>query len=199
MRLERAYFDRLYEAEVDPWDFATSPYEQAKYDHTLASIGRDGGRVGSVLEVGCSIGVLTARLADRADRVDALDVSPAAVARARARTSDRPGVGVAVGAMPEDLPPGPYDLVVCSEVLYYLDETALTEALAALAGRLASAGSLLAVHWRGETSYPLAGDAVHDRLAAALPGRRAGGGTIVHALDDRRPEYRLDRYDVRDA
>lgn len=199
MRLERAYFDRLYEAEADPWGFATSPYEQAKYDHTLASIGPDQVGVGSVLEVGCSIGVLTARLADRADRVDALDVSPAAVTRARARTADRPGVHVAVGAMPEDLPPGPYDLIVCSEVLYYLDEAALTDALVALAGRLGAAGSLLAVHWRGETSYPLAGDAVHDRLAAVLPGRRAGGGTIVHALDDRRPEYRLDRYDVRDA
>jgi hypothetical protein len=29
------YFDALYTADPDPWKFATSPYERAKYTLTL--------------------------------------------------------------------------------------------------------------------------------------------------------------------
>src|SRR4051812_50160637 len=57
------YFDELYAGERDPWEFETSAYEQAKYDATLAALPRPLYRRG--LEIGCSIGVLTARLAGR--------------------------------------------------------------------------------------------------------------------------------------
>jgi hypothetical protein len=57
------YFDDLYAGERDPWEFETSAYEQAKYDATLAALPRPRYRRG--LEIGCSIGVLTARLAGR--------------------------------------------------------------------------------------------------------------------------------------
>ena len=59
-----AYFDQLYAVDDDPWQLATSDYEQAKYARTLAALPRS--RYGSALEVGCSIGVLTTQLAGAA-------------------------------------------------------------------------------------------------------------------------------------
>ena len=36
--LPPGYFDDVYRANPDPWAFATSPYEAAKYDATLAAL-----------------------------------------------------------------------------------------------------------------------------------------------------------------
>ena len=82
----RAEFEALYDADPDPWRMETSAYEAAKYDATLAALPCASYERG--LEVGCSIGVLTMRLAERCERLTAIDVSDAALARARAR-SDR--------------------------------------------------------------------------------------------------------------
>ena len=88
--------------------------------------------------------------------------------------------------LPEDFPEGPFELIVCSEVLYYLDPPAFDAMLEAIGRELT--GSLLAVHWRPATeTYPLGGDEVHERLTA-----RFG----PPAYRDRTPEYALDRFDV---
>ena len=42
-----AWFEALYASDPDPWRFATSPYEAAKYDDTLASLGDRGLKVGA--------------------------------------------------------------------------------------------------------------------------------------------------------
>ena len=34
------YFDHVYQANRDPWNFETSPYERAKYAATLAALPR---------------------------------------------------------------------------------------------------------------------------------------------------------------
>ena len=81
-RLRAAYFEELYARDPDPWDFATSEYEAAKYDATIAALAP---RYASALEVGCSIGVLTARLAERCERLLAIDVAEGALAHARER------------------------------------------------------------------------------------------------------------------
>ena len=65
--LKPEYFDALYTADPDPWNFAASPYEQAKYALTLNAMPKP--RYRSALEVGCSIGVLTRLLASRCDTV----------------------------------------------------------------------------------------------------------------------------------
>jgi SAM-dependent methyltransferase len=182
------YFEQLYAREEDPWDLATSAYERAKYDATVAAID-DLVPVGRALEVGCSIGVLTARLATRCDEVLAVDCSPLAVARARARLAGVPGVTVERRCLPEDTPAGPFDLIVCSEVLYYWDAALLSRGLELLRAALAPGGALLAVHWRGPVRhYPLGGDEVHRLLLA----RRDG---LVHARSLERPRYLLDRLD----
>jgi SAM-dependent methyltransferase len=183
-RLTADYFDELYARDADPWGFETSRYEQAKYAATIAALGSR--RYATGLEVGCSIGVLTARLAERCDRLLAVDAARAAAEVARERLAGAPHVTVERRELPEAFPAGPFELIVCSEVLYYLDEPAFEAMLDAIEQALT--GSLLAVHWRPATeTYPLGGDEVHERLAA-----RFGAS----AYSRRTPEYALDRFSV---
>jgi len=185
--LTRDYFEGLYERDEDPWGFASSDYEAEKYDATLEALGDR--RFPDALELGCSIGVFTARLAARCDRLLAVDVSHRAVARARQRLAGLAGVAVKRATLPDELPSGSFDLVVCSEILYYWKPDTLRGALPALAGAVSPGGSLLAVHWTAPThTYPLRGDEVHDMLIDEM------GLTCTY---ERRTErYRLDRFDA---
>jgi SAM-dependent methyltransferase len=178
-RLGRSYFDSLYAREEDPWDFATSEYERDKYRHTLDVLGDR--RFDRALEVGCSIGVFTAQLAPRCEALLALDISEPAVEAARGRTRRMEQVTVEQRSLPEEMPAGRFDLIVCSEVLYYLDPPAF----AAMLDRLH--GTVLAVHWRHPTqTYPLSGDAVHGALT-----ERFGPPAYSKPTAD----YLLDRWD----
>ena len=183
-RLTADYFDELYAGDRDPWGFESSPYEQAKYAATVDAL--QGRRYATALEIGCSIGVLTARLAEHCGALLAVDAAQAAVDGARERLAGVPNVSVERRELPEDFPAGPFELIVCSEILYYLDPPAFDAMLDAIARELT--GSLLAVHWRPATeTYPLGGDEVHERLAARF------GPPAFH---DRTPRYALDRFDV---
>ena len=182
-RLERAYFDDLYRRDADPWDFATSGYERDKYADSLAALGDR--TFARALEVGCSIGVFTQALAGVARELVAVDVSAAAVAAAGDRTARLDNVSVRQATLPEDMPAGSFDLIVCSEVLYYWDERLLEHGLDTLVGALEPDGLLLAVHWTERTrEYPLQGHEVHGAL-----GRRSDLAR-VHGHDA--PHYRLD-------
>ena len=124
-------------------------------------------RFGSALEVGCSIGVLTAGLAERCERLVAIDPSARALAAARQRV---PGVEFHQGAVPDDWPAGTYDLVVLSEVGYYLDTADLSALLDYTAADLAPDGFVVACHWRHPVEdYPQTGDAVHESMADRWP------------------------------
>ena len=112
----------------------------------------------------------TAGLAERVDALLAVDVAPTAVERARARLPDAPHVQVEVRDVGADWPEGAFDLVVMSEVGYYLDDAALDRVLAALPGALGASGTLVACHWRHpEGDFRRSGDEVHARLAT-VPG-----------------------------
>jgi SAM-dependent methyltransferase len=172
----------MYAAAEDPWSMRTRWYERRKYALTTAVLPRD--RYGSGLEVGCSVGELTAELAGRCDRLTAWDASAAAVERARARTAGLPGVRVERRAVPAD-PLPPCDLLVLSEVLYYLDVADLAALLAVLPAAVRPGGTLLAVHWRHPVAdYPQSGDAVHAALREALDWPRVA----VH----QEPDFLLD-------
>ena len=73
-------------------------------------------------------------------------------------------------------PPGPFDLVVLSEVAYYLEGDALARVLAQESARLPEAGTVVAAHWRHPVGdYPLTGDMAHDVIAATPGLVRLGG------------------------
>ncbi len=162
-----APFEAKFRADPDPWRFATSDYEQRKYDLSAATLPRR--RYSRAFEPGCAIGELTKRLAGRCDQVEAIDASPTACRLARDTCAGLTNVNIAVGELPSDWPAGTFDLIVLSEIGYYFD----LPALAALRDRavdcLEPGGTLLAVHWRGRSDdHLLSGDAVHGCLRAGL-------------------------------
>ncbi len=185
-RLDREYFEDLYEQSPDPWGFETSPYERKKYERTLGVL--QGRRYQRALEVGCSIGVFTAMLAPFCEELRAVDVSKRAIAAARERLAGFPYVRVERRRLPEETPQGPFDLIVASEVLYYWPEEVMLAALRRFEEILAPGGVLLAVHWRKETkTYPLQGDEVHALLVEHT--RLLNTITVVE------PEYSLDLFE----
>lgn len=185
-RLRRDYFEDLYSGSRDPWGFETSEYERRKYERTLEVL--KGRRYRRALEVGASIGVFTEKLAPLCDELLGVDVSEKAIAVARERLAAYPHVRIELRELPEEMPDGRFDLIVASEVLYYLPRGVMLETLRRFENSLAPGGRLLAVHWREETrTYPLQGDEVHELLVRNTRLRIAE--TIVE------PEYRLDLFE----
>ena len=116
----RRFFEDIW-AKGDYWELEASPYEAAKYARQLELLADR--RYGRVLEIGCGGGVFSRALAGGlAERVLALDVSSAAIERARAGgTADGRIEFRAVNVMQYDpAPDGPFDLIVMSETVYYL-------------------------------------------------------------------------------
>jgi len=166
--LPAAYFDAMYRAASDPWGFEDRWYEQRKYATSLAML--PAARYRSALEPGCSIGVLTRLLAGRCDALLSCDLAAAAVRAAARRTRDLPHVRIEQRDIPGQWPPGRFDLIVFSEILYYFGDHDLEQVLKNAVAALEPEGTLLAVHWRHPVAdYPRSGDDVH-RALAAQPG-----------------------------
>jgi cyclopropane fatty-acyl-phospholipid synthase-like methyltransferase len=182
--LKPEYFDALYTADPDPWNFAASPYERAKYTLTLNAMPKP--RYRSALEVGCSIGVLTRLLASRCDAVLAIDAAPTPLVEARRRCADLPGVRLEQMFVPEQWPAGVFELILLSEVVYYLSREDVARLAAKVTRSLEPGGSVILVHWTGSTDYPLSGDE-----AVALFIERIGSTCAVER-SERYAEFRLD-------
>ena len=152
-------------------------------DLTLAALPRR--RYARALEPGCSIGVLTADLARRCDAVEAWEPIDAPRAAAVERTPDHVTVRDAVLGEAEPLPGAPIDLIVLSEVLYYLPADEVAVAVGTLLNLAAPGADVVAVHWRHPIDgMELDGDGVHRRLAAM--GRLTPIGSWVEA------DFRID-------
>jgi cyclopropane fatty-acyl-phospholipid synthase-like methyltransferase len=165
-------FDRLYAADPDPWRFATSQYEREKYAATLAALGNR--RFVAALEVGCSIGVFTRLLAPRCRTLLAVDVAEAALAAARRRCAGLPGVRIERRRIPDEWPEGGFDLIVLSEVLYFLGSADIARTARCVATALHPGGLALLVNWTGATDTPCTGDEAAELfIAAAAPELRS--------------------------
>lgn len=172
-RLPAVYFEELYARSADPWQFTTRWYEKRKRALTLASLPRP--RYRSAFEPGCGIGVLTQELASRCDRIVATDIVDDALRGAAARLAGAPEppsttVELRRWALGDDWPAEQFDLIVLSEVCYYLDAPALRTAIDELLGHLDSGGTVVCVHWRHPVpEYLLTGDEVHT-IVEGHPG-----------------------------
>ncbi len=182
-RPPREVFEDLYLRSADPWEFETSFYEHRKRALSMAMLPR--AHFGSVFEPGCSIGVLTRELAARADAVTATDISERALDLARRRLGAAPHVTLAQGAVPQDWPEGRFDLVVVSEIGYFLQVGDLQELAARTESSLTDDGVILLCHWRHPNEgWELTGDQVHEAF-------RAREGLRVLA-EHREADFRID-------
>jgi hypothetical protein len=185
--LDPHYFEKIYEANRDPWQFETSPYEREKYLTSVAALPAERYRHG--FEIGGSIGVLTRMLADRCERLLSIDVSAVAQRRARERCSDQPQVEFKIMHFPRETPLQAFDLIVLSEVGYYLSEEDLLIARDWIVQALQPKGNLLLVHWTPFVEdYPLTGDEVHDRFLEVTPA------LLSRVYHTEKTSYRLDLF-----
>jgi 2-polyprenyl-3-methyl-5-hydroxy-6-metoxy-1,4-benzoquinol methylase len=181
------FFETMYAEREDPWAFASSQYERDRYAAIVRTLGNR--RYCRAFEPGCSIGILTAQLAAFCDRVEAMDISPTAVARARVYCESLSNVRILCGSLPDMIPHGEFDLVVFSEIGYYFTETQLSSVATKLVNQMNSEGTFLAAHWLGSSQdHMLDGDRVHDVLKM-LPN-------LNPVRSERYPGFRLDRWTV---
>lgn len=185
MSERKEVFETLYRTNLDPWDYETSFYEQDKYRMTLAALPRE--RYRSIVEIGCSIAVLGEKLAGRTSRYLGLDVSTTAVEAASDRLGGLPWASAIAGEVPHDWPDGRYDLVVLSEILYFLSAPEIAELAAFVARDINPGGDCVVVNWHGETDTPLTGAQAGETFFSELGGHRA----VQPKHDYQHPCYRL--------
>ncbi len=174
MQETRQLFDRLFQTGEDPWGFRTRWYEARKRSITLASLPT--ARYQNAYEPGCANGELAAALAPRCERLRASDGSRAAVDLAQRRLAGFPQAEAAQEWLPDDWPAQTFDLIVLSELGFYLDERAVAAIAAQAKASLQPAGTVLACHWRHPVEgFSLQGDAVH-----AILHQQLGLARLVH-------------------
>ncbi len=163
----QAFFESLFTQSKDPWHFESRWYEARKRALTLACLPE--ARYASAYEPGCANGELSAALAERCDSLLISDGAAAAVEIARERVSHLPHVRVRQAWLPEQWPEELFDLVVISEIGYYLDADALDALAAKTLAFLRPSGTVLACHWRRQIDgCEFDGDEVNRRLGERL-------------------------------
>ncbi len=146
MSSPREPFDDLFAGNDDPWRFRTRWYEARKRAVLLACL--PAARYRRAYEPGCANGELTVVLADRCDRLLASDGVARAVALTRDRVAKLPHVQVIRQWVPQEWPAGQFDLIVLSELCYYLSTPDMLRLVEKCRLSIAAGGSVVACHWR---------------------------------------------------
>ncbi|WP_069162861.1 SAM-dependent methyltransferase [Nocardia altamirensis] len=165
------YFEEIYANELDPWGFDTHWYEARRRALLMASLPK--ARYRRAFEPGCAIGTLSIELASRCDHLVATDVIDKALAEARTRVEHNCDAGTVEfrqWALGQSWPQEQFDLIVLSEVCYYLEASTVEQVLLEVVSHCEPAATVLCAHWRRPVpDYTLTGDEVHD-IARATPG-----------------------------
>lgn len=183
--LTSEYFDKVYAANDDPWNFQSSEYEAEKYSSTIEALPEE--KYNKALEIGCSIGVLTKLLAEKCSQLLATDVSAKALEQAKERCNDLNNVEFQILSFPQDLPDEKFDLIVVSEVAYYLAPEDWKSAIEKMQKILNKNGEIILVHWLPEVhDYPQTGDEVHHTFSNEV------GAEMKNIFTSRAEKYRID-------
>jgi 2-polyprenyl-3-methyl-5-hydroxy-6-metoxy-1,4-benzoquinol methylase len=150
------YFKKLYAANPDPWNFTNSTYEAAKYQATLAVLGDQ--KFESAFEIGCSIGILTRMLAKKCRSLLAVDIVETALTTAAENCAAFPHVSFKNLQVPAAWPAGQnFDLIVCSEVLYFLSPRDISRLAGQACESVVSGGLVLLVNYTEPVDEPCSG------------------------------------------
>jgi SAM-dependent methyltransferase len=144
----RAAFEAAYTKSDDPWASASMRfrYQRLKYDKLIGFLPEQ--RYSRALDLGCGLGLLSQKLAERAENVLGVDLSTAAVEHARLRAATFDNLQFEQGDI-LNLPAsfdGRFDLVVVADVIYYvpeLSELRLNRLANRIADLLSPGGTLL--------------------------------------------------------
>lgn len=124
--------DRRYQNNNVPWTYDRTAPEVQKYDMLIEAVARVlPSRSAAIGDVGCSLGVLTEKLCALSDDVGAVDLSPHAAARVKARLGEK-AVVAAASATALPFADASLDVVLMSDglVSWKLDEAQKLAALA---------------------------------------------------------------------
>ena len=113
----RDHFETLFATQPDPWKYTTA-YEQTKYEQTLSLLPTQ--KIQRGLELACVEGHFTAQLAPYIGSLMATDISQIAVERAAQRCVQFSHIQFKQLDMAADPLPESLQLIICSEVLYYI-------------------------------------------------------------------------------
>lgn len=185
------YFDALYSDNTDPWEYQTRWYEKRKRDMCLAVLPQ--AQYGNAVELGCGNGVFSELLARRCQDLVSMDGNNNAVQLAKQRLAGLSHVKVIQGIIPSALltleetllatyslsedslsngrlaNKSPFDLIVISEILYYLSLKDIDTVIAWIKQNLAIDGTLICCHWRYPIDgFDMTGETVHQRLHQAF-------------------------------
>ena len=180
------YFDAIYSDNLDPWQYQTRWYEKRKRDIGLAILPQASYING--IELGCGNGIFSEQLAQRCHSLLSIDGNNQAVDLAKQHLVALANVKVIQGIIPEILftlktstlnsnnlksnfpsNNSPFDLIVISEILYYLSLADIDKVIAWVEQNLALGGTLLCCHWRyAIDGFDLTGETVHERLNQTL-------------------------------
>lgn len=170
MNAHTALFESMFAESPDPWKFEDSWYEKRKRDLVVSSLPLP--RYSAIFEPGCAGGFLSESLAPRCERLLAWDGSQRAVSLATERLMSHPSAHVEQGWIPADWPKEKFDLIVLSELLYYLPSKDIEQvALHCRSSAFASKAGITvaACHWLIPfEGAPLGGLKVHEILQEHL-------------------------------
>lgn len=133
---ERDYHDQHYEAEARL--FETPLFRRVHARAAREFLRATGaGRAQRVLSLGCGDGSIERLLAPHVGSVTGVDISPVAIAQARAKSTGILNVSFHAGAA---WPAGPYDTVAAFAFLHHLDDAAIRATLRAARAALRPGG-----------------------------------------------------------
>lgn len=191
--LQSDTWENIFETE-DPWDY-TNPYETQKYQQTLELLKEL--KVTRGLELACAEGHFTRLVADHVPDLHATDISQTALERAARRCSDKPNVRFRQLDFMSETIAGPYDLIICSEVLYYSTGPAhLKEILQHIEQALTNGGYLVCAHARllADTPHETGFDWDNPYGAETIKESILLLGSLALAKSIVTPLYRIDLF-----
>lgn len=177
------HFDAMFDGSSDPWGYDDQPYERDRFARTIAAL--NDRHYQSALELGCANGALTEQLAPLCRRLLATDASSSALATAQRRVGTLANVSLRRALLPQQVPEGDFDLIVASDMLYYLGLEGVVSLMGELDRRATSGCRILIASYLGDTETRLTGEMSSETAIAHLPRWRR-----IHA--ERTDRLRID-------
>lgn len=164
IRIQQSSFDALFLTSKDPWKYQDSHYEASKRRALVDSLPPN---FQSLIEIGCADGHIIADIREKfpTPNLVGLDISSQAIQRAQARELRNTTFVVAAPGISQQMHKryGTFDVIIFSEMLYYIGTLAAWKELMTPLRVLMKPGTVVvAVHPTSDATQ------LHDRLCEML-------------------------------